>query len=559
MANNGDDKPGEVHSLRSKPVVVGIGASAGGVQALQHLFAALPDDTGAAFVVVVHLDPQVPSEMSSILAARTRMPVSQVEKAVPLRADHVYVISPNHRLLITDDHIATAEFDEPRGKRAPIDLFFRSLAEHHGDGCAVILTGAGSDGAVGVKAVKESGGIILVQDPREAEYPSMPRSAIATGLADFILPIRELAQRLAELVREKVDGTHGGEARNFDEEMLRRILAHVRVRTGHDFSKYKRATILRRLSRRMQVTRTDDPKDYYDVLRDNANEAQALLGDLLISVTSFFRDKEAFETLELQVIPQLFQQKTFEHPIRVWAPGCATGEEAYTISMLLLEQAAQHDVRHTIQVFGSDLDIKALAAAREGQYPAAIEADVSEDRLRRFFIREGDHYRVRQELRDLVLFAPHSLLKDPPFSRIDLITCRNLLIYLDRELQEMACSTFHYALNPNGFLFLGSSETADHPAGLFRLLDRKARIYQSSANAGELRLLPRLLGSTASSHEQIAPRYGRQLLPKCSLRRWRIARRSRELLLPASWSINRTGSCTCLIMLGAICSRQVVR
>jgi len=242
------------------------------------------------------------------------------------------------------------------------------------------------------------------------------------------------------------------------------------------------------------------------VLRDNPDEAQALLGDLLISVTSFFRDKEAFETLELQVMPQLFRAKPADQPIRVWVPGCATGEEAYTISMLLLEQASRHDIRPTIQVFGSDLDIKALVTAREGQYPAAIEADVSEDRLRRFFLREGNHYRVRQELRDMVLFASHSLLKDPPFSRVDLIACRNLLIYLDRELQELACNTFHYALNPNGFLLLGASESADNPPGLFHSFDRKARIYRSSAVPGELRRLPRLLGSVGTLHTQASVR-----------------------------------------------------
>src|SRR4051794_25241993 len=369
-----------------KTIVVGIGASAGGVKALQQLFAALPEQTGAAFVVVVHLDPDMRSEMSSILATRTHMPVLQVGKPVALQPDHVYVIPPDRRLQITNDEIAAAEFDEPRGKRAPIDLFFRSLAEQHGDGCAVILTGAGSDGAVGVKAVKESGGIILVQDPNEAEFPSMPRAAIATGIADFILPIRDIAQRLIELVREKRDRGSQAGLRGLNPDLLRRILAHVRVRTGHDFSKYKRATILRRIARRMQVTRSDSPNAYYDVLRDNPDEAQALLGDLLISVTSFFRDKEAFQTLELQVIPQLFHGKFSDRAIRVWVPGCATGEEAYSVAMLLLEQASRHDIRPTIQVFGSDIDAKALAMAREGQYPAAIEADVGEERLRRVFV-----------------------------------------------------------------------------------------------------------------------------------------------------------------------------
>ena len=462
MAEVSDDEEAELG--RPKTIVVGIGASAGGVRALQQLFDALPDKTGGAFVVVVHLDPDMRSEMSNILATRTHMPVLQVADPVALQPDHVYVIPPDRRLHITNDEIATAEFDEPRGRRAPIDLFFRSLAEQHGDGCAVILTGAGSDGAVGVRAVKECGGLILVQDPAEAEFPSMPRAAIATGIADFILPVREIAQRLTELVREKSNGEPEG-LRGLNPDLLRQILAHVRVRTGHDFSKYKRATILRRIARRMQVTRSDSPNAYYDVLRDNPEESQALLGDLLISVTSFFRDKEAFQTLELLVIPQLFHGKLSDRAIRVWVPGCATGEEAYSIAMLLLEQASRQDMRPTIQVFGTDIDFKALAMAREGHYPAAIEADVSEDRLRRFFVKEADHYRVRQELRDLVLFANHSLLKDPPFSRLDLIACRNLLIYLDRDLQEMACNTFHYALNPDGFLMLGTSETADNPPG----------------------------------------------------------------------------------------------
>src|SRR5690349_2816348 len=255
MAETGDEEREELFDLSGpKPVVVGIGASAGGVRALQQLFDALPEKTGAAFVVVVHLDPDVRSEMATILGARTHMPVVQVGEPVALQADHVYVIPPDRRLHITNAEIATAEFDEPRGKRAPIDLFFRSLAEQHGDGCAVILTGAGSDGAVGVRAVKESGGIILVQDPVEAEFPSMPRSAIATGSADFVLSVREIAQRLVELVREKADGVPQAGLRGLNPELLRRILAHVRVRTGHDFSKYKRATTLRRIARRMQVT-----------------------------------------------------------------------------------------------------------------------------------------------------------------------------------------------------------------------------------------------------------------------------------------------------------------
>jgi two-component system CheB/CheR fusion protein len=505
-------KNGRMIGNAARPIVVGMGASAGGVKALQAFFEALPEEPGAAFVVVLHLDPDRPSEMASILGLHTKMPVVQVGAPQRMEINHVYVIPPNRQLRISDHEIGAAEFAEPRGHRAPIDLFFRSLAEQHGDGFAVILTGAGSDGAIGIKAVKESGGLILVQDPSEAEHDSMPRSAISTGIVDFVLPIEELARRLVELIRDK-EIFAANEPRNFSEDVLRRILAHVRVRTGHDFAKYKRATVVRRIVRRMQVMRCDDPAEYYNLLRDHPDEATALLGDLLISVTTFFRDPEVFDALKADVLPQLFQLRQPSEPIRVWVAGCATGEEAYTISMLLLEEASRHDLRPSIQVFGSDLDARSLAIAREGRYPAAIEADISEERLRRFFIREGDQYRVRQELRDTLLFASHSVLKDPPFSRINLVSCRNLLIYLDRELQQQVVSTFHYALNPGGFLLVGSSETADSPPGLFRTIDRKARIYQSTVQAGEKpRLLPRLLGSmgalqdhAASARASVAP------------------------------------------------------
>ncbi len=519
----------------SKPVVVGVGASAGGIQALQTFFQALPDHTGAAFVVIVHLDPHSHSELSRILATRTQMPVVQVEATTKLEANRVYVIPPDRRLQITDHDVSAAKFDEPRGQRAPIDLFFRSLAGK-GDGIAIILSGAGSDGALGVKAVKEAGGIVLVQDPTEAEYSSMPRNAIATGVADFVLPVRDLSARLMELVRIKeivgipIDG-------NFDEEQLRRILAHLRVRTGHDFSRYKRSTVLRRIARRMQVTRTDELKSYYEFMRENGEESHALLSDLLISVTTFFRDREVFETLKNRVLPPIFSGKDAGDTIRVWVSGCATGEEAYSIAMLLQEESSRREIRPSVQVFGSDLDTRALATAREGSYPTAIEADVNEDRLRRFFQRDGDQYRVRQEVRDMVLFANHDLLKDPPFSRVDLISCRNVLIYLDRELQEQICSTFYYALNPNGFLLLGSSESAENPPGLFRVTDRNARIYQSAARPGDKpRQLPRLLGPIRM-RDHIG-HLGQGVTPAAALSEAAMHRRAIEKAAPPSMLID---------------------
>ena len=524
----GGNERGAIHGAH--PSIVVIGASAGGIKALQAFFEDAPNDCGAAFIVVVHLDPEHRSELPHILSLRTRMPVVQVRDRETLAADHVYVIPPNRRLQIVDHQVSAEEFDEPRGRRAPIDLLFRSVAERLGDGVAIILSGAGSDGALGVRAVKESGGIIFVQDPAEAEYSSMPRSAIATGVADVVAPVRELAARLVTVLRLKKKTVELTDQAELDEDLMRRILSHLRARTGHDFSKYKRATVLRRIVRRMQVTRTEDLQGYNRVLRENLDEAQALMGDLLISVTTFFRDPESFEKLQCLVLPRLFKDDT--DSVRIWVAGCATGEEAYSIAILLLEEAAKHELRPTLQIFGSDLDARALSTAREGRYPATIEADVSEERLRRFFTHDGDTYRVRQELRDIVLFAAHDLTKDPPFSHVDLVTCRNLMIYLERELQEQVCATFHYALNPDGYLMLGASESADQPVGLFRMVDRSARLFQSTATADKPRLLPSML-APVRIREQFG-KSARVLSPTAVLSEASTHRRMLETVAPPS-------------------------
>lgn len=516
--------------------IVAIGASAGGVQALQTFFDHITDDTDAAYVVIIHLDPEFRSELAKILAAHTDMPVKQVDGETPLQGNHVYVIPPNRRLKIADGTITALPFEEKLTRRASIDLFLRSLAEDHGPAFAVILTGAGADGAIGVTAIKEAGGIVLVQDPNDAEYASMPRSAIDTEVADFVLPIPQIAERLVELLalRDQLPSTY---IRSADEDLLGGILAHVRVRTGHDFSQYKRATILRRIARRAQVTRKETIADYYAYLRETAEESQALFTDFLISVTTFFRDPAAFLSLAQNAIPQIFEAKEAGDRIRVWVPGCATGEETYTIAILLLEEAARRDVAPEIQVFGSDLDDRALAIAREGWFPVTIESDVSEERLRRFFQREGEHYRVRRELRDVVMFANHSLLRDPPFSHLDMISCRNLLIYLDRQLQQQVCNTFHYALNAGGFLFLGSSENADHPAGLFRTVDREARIYRSLATSTDRRpALPVLLGPHHAAER--APTLARQPSAGGSLSDAALHRQMLEKIAPPSMLVD---------------------
>ncbi|WP_295886214.1 chemotaxis protein CheB [uncultured Thiohalocapsa sp.] len=476
--------------------IVGIGASAGGLDPLCTFFAALPADTGAAFVVVMHLSPEHHSELASILGRKTSMPVTEVQGRVALAANHVYVIPPDRRLELTDAELSAKPYGQSAERRTAVDLLFRSLAAHRGNGFAVILSGGGSDGAVGVKAVKENGGVILVQDPTEAEFDSMPRAAIATGIADLVLPAGELAERLAALIRDRDSIQRrlpAPEALEADDQaMLKRIIRYLNARTGHDFSHYKRSTVLRRVTRRMQVHGLRTLAQYLAFLRDTAEEAQGLFRDMLISVTSFFRDAPAWEALARQVIPKLFDAAPAQEPLRVWVPGCATGEEAYSLAILLLEEAGRRDEPREVQVFASDLDDRALAVAREGRYGQAIEADVSAERLGRFFVREADHYRVDRALRDLVLFAHHSLLRDPPFARQDLISCRNLLIYLDRELQEQVFGILHYALRPGGYLFLGVSEHAGREA--FNVVDKHHHIYVAREMSGHaLPLLPDML------------------------------------------------------------------
>ncbi|HZM24931.1 MAG TPA: CheR family methyltransferase [Anaerolineales bacterium] len=471
--------------------VVGIGASAGGLPALRSFFEALPSDSGLAFVVVTHLHPEHESHMAELLQKSTQMPTIQVNKKIKVESDHVYVIPPNRSILMADTYLETAEFTEPHGRRTPIDHFFRSLARGHSESVAVILSGGGTDGSVGVKDIKEQGGLILVQHPDDAEYDSMPRAALSTGLADVVLPAPQLAEKLAEYIRHQPQLPHDvGELTEQEVDTLQRILAQVHARTGHDFNQYKRSTILRRVERRMQLNGFTTLEAYLNYLRHSANEAQAMFNDILIGVTNFFRDHESWQALEIKAIPAIFQQKDESNHIRIWSVGCATGEEAYSLAILLFEYADRLDFRPHIQVFASDLDDGSIAHARDGLYPAAIEADVSPERLERFFTEEGEYYRVKRELRDAVLFTNHNALRDPPFSRQDMVACRNVLIYLQRDVQDDVFNIFHYALNPGGYLFLGSSESAEHLPELFQVMDKTHRIYQAKAWVGERPPIP---------------------------------------------------------------------
>jgi two-component system CheB/CheR fusion protein len=465
---------------------VGIGASAGGIEALLEFFGAVPNDLGLTYVVVVHLAPDHHSELAPILARRTSMPVVEVaDSEVSLTPNTVYVIAPDRKLEILDSSITSTPFDDARDRRAAIDVFFRSLAQTHGDGFAVIMSGGGTDGAVGAKAVKEAGGVILVQEPREATHEGMPRAIIAADIADVVLPVRALAARLAELAGQKEKLRPFIRPRNEtaidgdEEARLKRIFDLVRARTGHDFIRYKRGTILRRLARRMQLNHRSSLDQYLSFLRENPDEIQSLVDDLLISVTSFFRDPSAWEALRINVIAPLVENTDASQPIRVWVPGCATGEEAYTVAIIFREEISRRELHRELVIFGSDVDQGALATAREGVYPAAIAADVSEARLSRYFRAEGDAYRVTSEIRDCVVFAAHSVLRDPPFSKLHLISCRNLLIYLDRDLQHQLLNVFRYGLREDGYLFIGRSETADPE--LFDPIDKQHRLFRAAS------------------------------------------------------------------------------
>lgn len=488
--------------------VCAIGASAGGIVGLKTFFREIGDDLGLAYVVIMHLAPDHPSLLDEILTTCTKMPVCQVADSPRLQPNRVYVIPPDRELVIRGDDVLSRPFTEARGRRAPIDMFFRSVAVARADGIAVVLSGAGSDGSAGVRAIKEAGGVVCIQDPAEAEHPLMPNSAIATGVADVVAPIPELVRRITEIMHSKT-AVQTLVENDTTREHLRAILNTLRAHTGHDFSSYKKATVLRRVSRRMQVTQRTSMERYIDCLRESPEEAKRLFSDLLISVTLFFRDPGAFQILADEAIRPLFDDLG-DGGVRAWVVGCATGEEAYSLAILLLEESARRRVAVPIQIFATDLDEGALATAREGRYPASIEADVSEERLRRFFIKEGAHYHVRKEVRDIVLFATHSVLKDPPFMRLQLITCRNLMIYLERNLQRQLFALFHYGLHPNGALFLGSAETVDATPDLFTPISREARLYRArQEERRRLPLLPQVrvehFASTAPAHQPATP------------------------------------------------------
>ena len=456
--------------------IVGIGASAGGVEALEQFFRAVPADNGMAFAVVTHLSPDHESMLPEILSRATTMPVVQASDGQSVEAEHVYVLPANAILTIRDGRLRLRRTGPDNHERAPIDLFFTSLAQDQAEhAIGIVLSGGGSDGTRGLKAIKENGGLTVAQgaNATRPRFAEMPSSAVAGGFVDLLLPVEEIPARILAYVHNWGD---------FDPQRpsagLAGIYDLVRARTGHDFSEYKDRTFQRRVQRRMQLVQTTKIGDYLERLQEEPQEVGALLRDLLIGVTDFFRDAAAFGALEGLVIPKLFAGRGPADEVRIWVAGCATGEEAYSIAMLLREHMDRLEEPPRVQIFATDIDEAALGVARAARYPATLVKGVSAERLKRFFVAEAGSYALAKEVRDLCIFSAHSVIRDPPFSRLDLVSCRNLLIYLKPALQAQMIPMFHYALQPGGYLFLGLSENVARHNDLFASLDRKNRLFR---------------------------------------------------------------------------------
>lgn len=458
--------------------MVGLGASAGGLEAFRQFLSAVPERSGLGYVLVQHLDPNHESLLPELLARCTSMPVHQAQDQMRVEPDHVYLVPPNANLEVLDCHIRLTPFSEPRGLRRPIDTFFRSLATDRKENSAgIVLSGTGSDGTAGLRAVKEAGGLALAQSPGSASYDGMPSSAISTGLVDHILP----PARMPGVLIDYFTGSPRFIATADEDrvaEHIRRVCEIVHDRLGHDFRNYKRSTLFRRIQRRMQVVGASSPDEYVHRLLANQSECEHLFRDILINVTGFFRDPAAFERLAEIGVPSILQDRSHSDPVRIWVPGCSSGEEAFTLAMIFAEALEERQGRPDIQIFATDIDEQMLAIGKSGRYPEGIAKEMPSHLLAKYTSLEEGRYTLSPAIRDMVRFSPHSLIKDPPFSRIDLISCRNLMIYFDSEIQDRVISLFHYALVPQGFLLLGPSENIHQRADLFEPIDLQARIFK---------------------------------------------------------------------------------
>lgn len=458
--------------------VVGIGASAGGLEALREMLARARTPTGMAFVIVQHLDPNHESMLAQLLDRHTGLEVLQCEGGERIAGDKVYIIPPGRGLVIQNGVLELTQFVQPRGLRRPIDDFFLSLAvDQQANAACVILSGTGADGTTGLRAVKEHGGVCVVQQPDTARYDGMPLSAVGTGLVDFVQPPGEIVDCLSAFFRRR--GTEAGDAEAGPvADHLDDLCRVLRTAVGHDFAGYKRTTLVRRVERRMHVLGLETGRAYLARVRADKAECEALFRDLLINVTRFFRDAELFEVLRERAVEPLLRNRDPDEDIRVWIPGCSSGEEAYSIAMLFAETARSLDMPPAVQIFATDIDERMLQIAREASYPAAALADIPATMRERYVIPHAERFTIAAEIRDLIRFSSHSLVKDPPFSRVDLLSCRNLLIYFDDRLQQSVVPLFHYAVRPGGYLFLGPSESVSRFEHLFPAIDQHARLFE---------------------------------------------------------------------------------
>nr|WP_151180299.1 chemotaxis protein CheB [Hypericibacter terrae] len=529
----------------AKFLIVGLGASAGGLDACRKLLSEMPAKTGMAFILVQHLDPSHESMMAELLAGHTSMTVRQAAEGMPVEREHLYLIPPGTYLSVGNGVLHLSQPQARHGARLPFDFLLHSLAAEYGRrAVAVVLSGTGADGSRGLKAVKENGGFVIAQDPKDAGYDGMPRSAIMTGVVDLVLPIAEVPEALMEhSQRQMRKRTQNGSPSKDKADRLPEIIDLLRTRTAHDFRLYKPGTLQRRIERRMAMVAMEpvEMDRYLDVLQTDGRELDLLAKDLLINVTSFFRDPKVFEFLEAKVIPDLVANRSLDHPLRIWIAGCSTGEETYSIGMLFLEQIAASKRNVKLQIFASDVDPDAVAKGREGLYPEAIQADISPARLARFFTKEEGGYRVVPNLRSAVVFAVQDILADPPFSRLDLISCRNLLIYLGAEAQAKVIALFQFALREGGILVLGSSETLGDVEGRFEIVSKPERIFRfvGRRRPGDLDF-----PMTAGDPLRIPHRPGQSALPA---RQPALAELCRRLVIetyaPAAVLVNQKQEC----------------
>lgn len=464
--------------------IVGIGASAGGLDALKKFFSTMPSDSGLGFVIVQHLDPTHKSSLVELLNKYTSMDVIQVKDGMKVKPNHVYVIPPNKNMGISNGSLHLSSIEDPHSLRMPINLFLKSLADDKKDSSiGVILSGFGADGTNGAKSIKLEGGIVIAQDPESAESDGMPVNVINTGLVDSILPPEKMSYKLISYVKtsRKIMQKLIADDKN-NEEDLQAIFRLIRTRTGHDFSTYKESTMFRRIGKRANLHQIDNLKEYLRYLHQNPKELDLLFQEILINVTSFFRDPEAFRVMESKAISELMASKKEGDTIRLWVPGCSSGEEVYSLAMILREVMESMGKYFEIQIFGTDIDDDTIKSARKGSYLESIKLDVSQKRLRKFFIKKEDKYQIKNEIREMAVFAVHNVLKDPPFAKLDIISCRNLLIYLKSDAQKILLSIFNYALNKEGILFLGPSESIGESIESFDVVDKKWKIFKSSVS-----------------------------------------------------------------------------